>query len=134
MFGEREHKSRVNTAEANSLNMKANICRDFGLQPLRFSRITVMEHGRVFSWQRQDGEDQRERAGGGGGWREAAQPTPRQGSDCRSLAPHPRPGLLLAADGARPAGEASSEVQQRNSHTEVWKDGLNGERTSGAGL
>lgn len=47
-------QSRVNTAEANSLNINANICRDFGSQPLQISRITVMEHGHVFSQQWRD--------------------------------------------------------------------------------
>lgn len=53
MLGESEHKSRVNTAEANSLNIKANICRDFDLQPFHISRITVMEHGHAVNWQQQ---------------------------------------------------------------------------------
>lgn len=89
MFGEREYKSRVNTAEANSLNIKANICGGFGLQPLHISRIIVMEHGHVFSWQWQDEENQREPQRGGGGWQEVASLATADELFCSSLGNRP---------------------------------------------
>lgn len=89
MFGESEYKSRVNTAETNSLNVKANICRDVGLQPLHVSRIIVMEHGHVFSWQRQGEENRRERQRDRAGWQEVAPQTTTDGWSCSSWGTDP---------------------------------------------